>query len=202
LERIALELQESGRDENSVIQATISNNTGINNTDILRFSVPLCLCGSSAIDDAGEVKDWGAPSQWGQAGCDTSWPLNGNGDVDICHYVSPGNYQDLEVDTSAVNAHLAHGDYIGDCSACDPSVYTNALIEYSIDSSNRLLRKVLNAATTVLSSTVIAEEITDFQASFGAVNVVNLTLQASDLGVQGRTITLSGNRQVILRNYD
>ena len=42
--------------------------------------------------------------------------------VDICHIPpgNPGNPQSIRVGTSAVAAHLAHGDTLGTCSGCEP----------------------------------------------------------------------------------
>lgn len=131
LQRISLELQGSGRDGNGILKVSLLDGAGVNGTDILRFSVPLCICGVSAIDSNGDVNRWGAPLVWGQAGCSTDYPVDNNGKVDICHYPpgNPDNPQDLNVSPDAIKAHLAHGDYLGACGGCDPNAYTNRTIE-------------------------------------------------------------------------
>ena len=94
LQRISSELQESGRDSGGVMKVSILDGTGVNGTDILRFSVPVCVCGVSPIDTNGNVSRWGAPLTWGKPGCSTNYPLN-NGQVNICH--NPSNPQSMSV---------------------------------------------------------------------------------------------------------
>ncbi len=64
--RISTELRESGKDKNGASKVTISNNSGVNNSDIITFSIPiLCESSGSIIDDDGNVAHWGAPLIWG-----------------------------------------------------------------------------------------------------------------------------------------
>lgn len=198
MERISIELSASGRDSGDVLRFELLDNTGVNNTDILRFSIPLCTCGTSIMDPNAEVRTWGAPPTWYSSGCQTSWPTNAQGKVTICH-VANGN--DLEVAPPAVNAHLAHGDWVGTCSGCDPSIYTNRKIEYLLDNNNQFLRRVLDSSNTVLSSVVIAQDITDFQAALSA-KIVNVTMQLSKKALPNKTIVVNSSFQVVMRNYD
>ena len=204
-QRLIYELQESGEDQNNVLQVSISDNAGPNNTDILSFSVPICPCGTLPIDQNGDVTYWGAPLVWGQSGCNAPYTAGGNGKVDICHLPpgNPNNPQDLQVDPSSIQAHLAHGDWIGDCAACVPNNFTNKTIEYRVDAAGQLLRRVLDVNGVVLASAVMALNVGDFQAGFGAgQDSVNITIQLERLALENRTISVSTNLWVVLRNKD
>lgn len=203
LQKMSSELQESGFNSSGQIQASMLDNTGTNSSDVLRFAVPICLCGISVIDSNGDVRNWGAPSTWGQSGCFVSWTLNAQGKVDICHVPSgnPNNTQSLSVNQSAVNAHLAHGDWIGDCNSCDPTSYTNRMIEYSLDASARLVRKVLNQNSSTVSQSVMMDEVQGFQTSVNSTDgQVTLTVTLSRSLPRGRTISSTGSLTVVLRN--
>jgi len=66
LEKITREMNESGFDKNGVSQLTISDGTGVNGTDVVRFSMPvLCVSNMNVIDANGDVATWGAPLTWG-----------------------------------------------------------------------------------------------------------------------------------------
>ncbi len=202
LQRISYELQESGRDSSGLLKVSILDGTGVNGTDILRFSIPICVCGVSPIDTNGNVSRWGAPLTWGKGGCSTNYALDINGNVNICHYpLGNPNPQNLSVTTDAVKEHLAHGDYIGNCGSCDPNTYTNRTVEYSINSTGQLLRRVLDTNNTVVNSVVFAERLTDFQVSLNAAQtVVTVTIQLSEKASQNRTIASSNSMDVVLRN--
>ena len=154
------------------------------------------------MDNNTEVKIWGAPLNWARTGCQTTWTVNAQNNVTICHLPpsNPNNKQTLDVALSLVNAHLAHGDWVGDCNSCDPTIYTNRTIEYRLDASNQLLRRVLDGNSNVLNSMVIAQNITDFEASLNT-QTVTLTMQLSKNAMPNKTIVLNGNLQVVLRNY-
>lgn len=203
-QRVSLELQESGRNSADVLQVNILNNAGLNATDILRFAVPICVCGQGIIDDNGEVRAWGAPSTWGRSGCSEPLTINNNGKVTICHLPpgNPGNSQTLSVAPSAIKAHLAHGDWIGSCDSCNPNTYTNRQIEYRVDANRRLLRRILDSGGNAIDSDVVAQNITDFQATLSAgQNMVTIVIEGTRLASQNRVIELSRSMEVILRNY-
>lgn len=203
LSKISFELQESGRDSGGVLQVNVLDGAGVNGSDILRFSVPLCVCGASPIDSNGQVSRWGAPLQWGQAGCSTTYPLETNGKVKICHYPpgNPNNSNTLSVSVNAVKAHLAHGDTIGECGSCSLTGYTNRKVEYLM-SNNQLLRRVLDSTNTVVNSNIVAARFTDFQVSLNVgQTMTSLSLQLQGKALKNRTITLLENLDVVLRNY-
>ena len=205
MQRTSTELQESGEDNNGVLQVSILDNQGVNNTDILRFSVPLCVCGISAIDSNGEVRYWGAPLVWGQAGCSTNYVVDQNNKVTICHVPpgNPNNTQTLSVSINSVGAHLTHGDWIGDCNGCSPANYTNRTIEYLLDNSGQLLRRVLNTNNGVINSVLLGQGVVGFQVSLNASQtVVALTAQLSQKAIANRLITVNGSWNVLLRNKD
>ncbi|MBI5150811.1 MAG: prepilin-type N-terminal cleavage/methylation domain-containing protein [Candidatus Omnitrophica bacterium] len=201
LQKIAKELEESGSDGAGVMQVTISDNTGINSSDVLKFSVPLCVCSNTPIDVNGDVATWGAPLIWGKTGCPADIAWESNGQVSICHIPpgNPGNKQSIQVSVAALDAHLSHGDWLGDCTSC--SITNNKYIEYRIDASNQLLRRVLNDANTLVKEEVVADNITDVQAVFSAnQNIVTLTVTVLAKTFFNRQITVSRSLNVRLKN--
>lgn len=61
LQRISAELRQSKADKKYIFDGT-----GVNGTDILRFSIPiLCQAGSTFIDSDGNIPYWGGPLTWG-----------------------------------------------------------------------------------------------------------------------------------------
>src|SRR3989338_1747856 len=65
-QKISGELQESGQDKDGNWKVSIIDNGGANNSDVLRFSVPICPCGTTPLDETSNVRAWGAPLSWGQ----------------------------------------------------------------------------------------------------------------------------------------
>ncbi len=202
LQRISSELEESGADGNDVPQVVISNGGGASNTDVIRFSIPLCVCGSSPLDGNSNVTYWGAPLTWGMTNCPgESLPVKTNSKVDICHFPpgNPNNPQSLDVAAAAVPAHLSHGDWLGTCAPC--SITNNKFIEYRINAGGQLLRRVLNDAAAVVKEEIFAGNISDFQAVLsGDQKMVVLTVSTAANTHQNRQITASYSVNVYLRN--
>lgn len=200
LDRVTFELKDSGTGP-SGLQVSIQDNLGVNGTDILTFSIPVCICGASPIDTAGDVSRWGAPMVWGQNGCAQVYVLDAQGKIDVCHTPINGNAHTLNISENAIPAHLAHGDYVGVCGVCDPDVYSNKFIEYMVDGNNYLLRKVLGSDGSVLASVVMASKISGFQAVLNnAQTAVSLTVATNGTGTQKRAMTLTNTMDVRLRN--
>jgi prepilin-type N-terminal cleavage/methylation domain-containing protein len=204
-QRISGELQESGQDEDGNWKVTILDNMGVNNSDILRFSVPICPCGTTPLDENSNVKAWGAPLSWGQAGCSDHYTIEQNGKVDICH-VPPGNPENtntLNVSVNAVKAHLSHGDWLGECDSCDPLNYTNRFIEYKIDDDARLVRRVLDSGYALVAEEVVAHHLTDVQASLNtSTRTVVLTFTLSVNAYPSGVVTTNRTVNIILRNVN
>ena len=201
LQRMAIELGESGSNGAGVMQVTINDNTGTNASDVLKFSIPLCVCSNTPIDANGDVANWGAPLNWGKTNCPSDTTLNTNGTISICHLPpgNPNNRQDLEIAVAALDTHLSHGDWLGSCTSC--SVTNNKYIEYSIDASKNLLRKVLDNANMVVKTETVAENITNLQAVFSAnQNIVTVTVTALLNTDQKRQISVSRSLNIHLRN--
>lgn len=201
LERVSRELQESGADSNGALQVSILDGNGPNATDALRFSIPLCVCDNNPLDANGHIAFWGAPLLWGKTNCPGDMRLETNGKVQICHLPpgNPNNPQSLEVASSAVAAHLAHGDWLGDCAPC--SITSNKFIEYRINTDGQILRQVLNDTGTLVQSNIFADDISDFQAVLSAdQKTVTLTVSVSALTSHDRQITASRSLNIYLRN--
>ena len=201
LQRVAKELRESGSDANGVMQVAIADNTGTNSTDVLTFSVPMCVCSNIPINNNGDVANWGAPLSWGKTNCPSDITLAANGKISICHLPpgNPNNKQDLEIATAALDAHLSHGDWLGACTPC--SISGNKSVEYTINSSNQLLRRVRNSVNTIVKEEIMSANITNFQAVLSAdQNIVTLTVTALANTTQNRQITVSRVLNVRLKN--
>src|SRR3989338_4074135 len=192
LQRVAAELGESGEDGNGIMQMTIGDNTGANGTDILTFSIPVCVCSNTPIDANGDVTNWGAPLSWGKTNCPSDITLNADGKVSICHLPpgNPENTQDLEIAPAALDAHLSHGDWMGACTAC--SVSNNKYIEYAIDADSQLLRRIRSDTSVLAKEEIMASDINDFQAVLSAdQNIATLTVTALADTTQNMQITAS-----------
>lgn len=201
LERVGRELQESGADSNGVSQVSILDGNGPNATDVLRFSIPLCICGNSPLNAGGDIAAWGAPLNWGWTNCPGDMRIEANGKVQICHFPpgNPQNSQSLEIASAAVPAHLAHSDWLGPCTPC--SVAGNKFIEYRIDTNAQLLRRVLDDTGTLVRSDIFAANISDFQAVLSAdQKTVTLTVSVSALTSQNRQITILRSLNIYLWN--
>ncbi len=200
-QRVGKELGESGSDASGVMQVAIADNTGTNSTDILTFSVPMCVCSNIPVDSNGDVANWGAPLTWGKTNCPSDITLDTSGKISICH-LPPGNQnnkQDLEVAPAALNAHLSHGDWLGTCTPC--SISGNKSVEYTINSGNQLLRRVRNSVNTIVKEEIVSPNITNFQAVLSAdKNIVTLTVTALVNTAQNRQITASRSLNVRLQN--
>ena len=84
LERVSRELRESGSTA-GVLQVAIEDGEGTDNTDILRFSIPiLCETEATILDENGDVSSWGAPLRWG---CTDSSCMDADDDCSTADYV-------------------------------------------------------------------------------------------------------------------
>lgn len=199
--KVSRELSESGKDVDGILQVAINDGAGINASDVLQFSVPICVC-SGVMNESGDIANWGAPLQWGKTGCTRNYTTESNGKVIICHLPpgNPENVQTLQVASSSINAHFSHGDLIGACTTC--STVSNKFVEYRINSGNQLVRRVLNnTASSITKEDIFASNITDFQASLNAdQNVVTLTVNFTGNTTRNREVTMTRSLKIYLRN--
>jgi len=66
MEKVSSELRESGSNGLGVMQVTLNDGAGLNNSDTIRFSIPvICETGGTIMDVNGDVANWGAPFTWG-----------------------------------------------------------------------------------------------------------------------------------------
>ncbi len=159
LNRIARELQQTGYDENGIAKFAISDGGGINNTDIITFSIPIiCESGGVLINSNGDVANWGAPLNWG---CSSSSCMDAD---DNC---TTRDYQ---------------------------------LIEYALDSNNRLRRIVKDPSGNIVAEDIIAENIVDFQLMQESFRIISITLTAQRAIPYENPFTLSATMKVYLRN--
>jgi prepilin-type N-terminal cleavage/methylation domain-containing protein len=83
-DRIAPELAMSGHDSRGFFQVAISDNGGINGSDILRFSLPvICQTNGNPVDAQGNAAHWGAPLTWG---CTDSSCMDRDNNCDTIEY--------------------------------------------------------------------------------------------------------------------
>ena len=159
-EKIARELRESGFDSTHTAQVTVFDGTGVNATDILRFSMPvLCNTVTSLLDASGNVAHWGAPLTWG---CTTS----------SC----------MDADNTCATVEYKY-------------------VQYEINSSNQLVRKILSPALAVARQETIASNVTNTQITTSVdQNVITIQLTAQKLSPLRKLITLTKSLDVYLRN--
>ncbi len=204
MEKVSKEIKQSGSDGAGVMQLTIYDGTGVNASDVIRFSVPVCTCSNIVIDENGDVASWGAPLAWGSLSCITDVNTitpGANGKVDICHHPpgNPENTQDLNVAISAVSAHLAHGDWVGTCSPCTED--GNKFIEYRINVSNQLIRRVLTSTAVTVKDDVVAQNISNLQAALNAdQDMVIMAVTVSRTTALNRVMTRTAIMDIILEN--
>lgn len=76
-------------------------------------------------------------------------------------------------------------------------------IRYQRNASNELVREVLNIANTVVSSSVLAKDISDFQLTSGGTNnrEITITLTGQKTSPTKRTINVSVNQTILVSNY-
>lgn len=199
LQKVAKELGESGSDGAGVMQVTVNDNAGTNTSDILKFSIPLCVCSNTPIDVNGDVANWGASLIWGKTNCPQDITLNSNGQVSICDVEDPNNPQSIEVTTAQLPAHLTHGDWLGDCDSCN--IANNKYIEYRIDANNQLLRRVLDNNNATVKEEIIADNVSNLQTVFSAnQDIIALTVTVLSNTVFSGQVTVSRSLNVHLKN--
>lgn len=160
LDRVSKELRESGANAVGTLQVVITDNTGVNGSDILLFAMPIvCEAGGSVVDVNGDVANWGAPLTWG---CTASTCMDADDDCATRDYAS---------------------------------------VEYRLNNSNQLIRRVLNSASAVVRTDIFAQNVIDFQTALSVdQNIVTLTVTASVKSALNRTITTTKSLDVRLRN--
>ena len=66
LDKVKGELRRTGFDSAGAFQLTLTDNTGVNGSDIIQFSIPVvCQSNGSLIDASGNIANWRAPLTWG-----------------------------------------------------------------------------------------------------------------------------------------
>jgi prepilin-type N-terminal cleavage/methylation domain-containing protein len=87
-------------------------------------------------------------------------------------------------------------DADNDCSTVDYKY-----VEYRIDNSYQLVRRILNGALTLIRTDVFAVNVTDMQGSLSTdSNIVTLTITASGVTHLHLPITISRTQEIHLRN--
>ena len=153
LERMAAEFRQS-----QVGRVTLLVGTGPNNTDVIRFSIPiLCEVGTGLLDVNGDIAYWGAPLTWG---CTSSTCMDADDDC-------------LTLDYSAV--------------------------EYGLDNSNRLIRRVLNAGNATVRQDIMALNIIDFQIVANG-ELYTFDVKAQETSENNRIVSARVGTSIVLRN--
>lgn len=79
IEKLSVELRQT-----QVAQQQILDAAGANNTDVVRFSIPIiCQAGGSLLNPSGDVAYWGAPLTWG---CTDVSCSDADGDCAVLEY--------------------------------------------------------------------------------------------------------------------
>ena len=85
MQKVELEVRNTGYDANGNAEFLISAGTGVNGSDVLRFSVPiLCSATATMLDPVtGEPANWGAGLTWG---CHSSTCMDANNSCTTLEY--------------------------------------------------------------------------------------------------------------------
>ena len=82
--RITPELRQSGHDAKGKFQVWIDSKTGVGESDVLRFSIPvICENNGNPVDANGDTAHWGAPLIWG---CTKASCMDENNNCDTIEY--------------------------------------------------------------------------------------------------------------------
>lgn len=83
-QRIAAELKWTGHDSQGQFQLSYITQSGINESDIFKFSIPvICQPNGNPVDGNGDTAHWGAPLTWG---CSESSCMDSDGNCDTVEY--------------------------------------------------------------------------------------------------------------------
>lgn len=214
MQRISFELEDSGVDKNGTLMVSRTANPDplVPGTDILLFSIPVCVRATSLMDQNGDVRFWGAPLTWGSNDCSVT--PGSNGKVDICHLPpgNPANCNSLSIAPNGVPGHLGHGDYAGACvAACvlDTTSYTNKKVQYKVvqdvkangQTENRLYRQVFDENNAPVGQAVaMARMVKTFSVTINGTTSVSLAITTAGTGTRKRALSVSETMNVRLRN--
>lgn len=157
--RISKELRESGADENGNSKLSISDNTGVSNTDVLTFSIPiLCETGGSVMDADGNVAHWGAPLTWG---CHDASCMDADDDCASTDY----NEVSYELDA---NAQLIRKVLSTSGVTVRQDVFAQNISDFQVS---------INTEETMVTITITAEKNADSNRQLSADNTINVYLR-------------------------
>jgi prepilin-type N-terminal cleavage/methylation domain-containing protein len=82
--RVTAELRQSGHDAKGKFQIFNSSQSGANQSDVFKFSIPvICENGGNPVDANGDTAHWGAPLTWG---CSKASCMDENNNCDTVEY--------------------------------------------------------------------------------------------------------------------
>ncbi len=82
--RISAELRLTGHDAKGKFQLVNLSQSGVNQSDVFRFSIPvICETGGNPVDANGDTAHWGAPLTWG---CAKASCMDENNNCDTVEY--------------------------------------------------------------------------------------------------------------------
>lgn len=83
-QRIYAELRLTGHDADGKYQLSFISQAGVNQSDIIKFSIPvICQTSGNPVDGNGDTAHWGAPLTWG---CTQSSCMDQNNSCDTIEY--------------------------------------------------------------------------------------------------------------------
>lgn len=157
--RVSQELRESGSDKNGVMQIMIGNNTGVNGSDTVKFSMPIiCHNGDSVIDVNGDVTNWGAHYTWG---CQNSSCMDADDSCTVIDY----KYVQYEIDANGQLIRKVLND-------------ASSFVKQDIFAQNISdLQANFSADNNVLTLTVTASRNTDQNRIVTKTDTINIYLR-------------------------
>jgi type II secretory pathway pseudopilin PulG len=147
--RLTKELRESGFDSIGNPQVTIQDGIGQNNTDILRFLIPVDYDNDGDIIDIGGNIEWGAPTLWANKDPDCEAP------GDNCQYL---NYK-IEYLINAQNQFIRRILDVDNVVVREDN-YANNILDFQVSRDDRIVTITITARKDTVFGRTITKSLT------------------------------------------
>lgn len=152
VQRIAGELKWTGHDSKGQFQLSYITQSGVNGSDIFKFSIPvICQANGNPVDGNGDTAHWGAPLTWG---CSDSSCMDADGNCNTVEYKSL-QYR-INEKNQLVRRVLDFSESVIKEDVVAENI-SNLKIEPSFD--QRMIKVVLTASKNATKNKIINQEL-------------------------------------------